>query len=88
MKSVFDSEIKKLSPIRGGDTYMDQRIPTIRTRGPWGRMSSRLQSMLFLDDMFEVTGEEVRKHQNSLLKKVVQYSRGQSDWSAPHMVIK
>ena len=88
LKSVFDSEIKKLSPIRGGDTYMDQRIPTIRTRGPWGRMSSRLQSMLFLDDMFEVTKEEIRKHQNSLLKTVVQYARGQSDWSAPHLVIK
>jgi len=88
LKSVFDGEIRKLSPLRGGNMYGNQRIPSVRTRGPWGRMSSRLQSMLFLDDMFEVTKEEVRKHQNSLLKKVVQYARGQSDWSAPHMVIK
>jgi len=88
LKGIFNSEIKKLSPIRGGDIYMDQRVPSVRARGPWGRISSRLQSMLFLDDMFEVTGEEVRKHQNSLLKTVVQYARGQSDWSAPHMVIK
>jgi len=88
LKSVFDGEIRKLSPLRGGNMYGNQKIPSVRTRGPWGRMSSRLQSMLFLDDMFEVTKEEVRKHQNSLLKKVVQYARGQSDWSAPHMVIK
>ena len=88
LKSVFDTEMKKLSPIRGGNMYGNQRIPSTQRKGPWGRMSSRLQSMLFLDDLFEVTKEEVRKHQNSLLKRVVQYARGQSDWSAPHMVIK
>tara|TARA_R110002020_G_scaffold190204_1_gene389674 strand:- start:4903 stop:6282 length:1380 start_codon:yes stop_codon:yes gene_type:complete len=88
LKSVFDTEMKKLSPIRGGNMYGNQRVPSTQRKGPWGRMSSRLQSMLFLDDLFEVTKEEVRKHQNSLLKKVVQYARGQSDFSAPHMVIK
>ena len=88
LKGIFDAEIRKLSPVRGGNSYGDQRVPNVHRKGPWGRMSSRLQSMLFLDDMFEVTKEEVRKHQNSLLKTVVQYARGQSDWSAPHMVIK
>jgi len=66
------------------DIFFDDLRGSVKT----AEQNSRLQSIIIVEWLEWLCASGGQQHANNVISQVVRYARSESDWSAPHLVVK